>query len=529
MVLEVVFDEKVKKLGFEIGLEDNRTSVTGVKPGSEAHKHDLRAGDVLATINGVAIGRPTREELKALLKQRPLTLQIERPDGAGAGGSDSGSESEDEKAGPDGSPLAARQNADLALLTAAKAKAASASKGGYVSQAASKAAPSAVPKDADSGEDSAEEPQTEQIRPDRFDHDMDLLHQRMKPPTAHAKVLEEQSFRPSEAKDADTAAQEADDEALALQLQEDLLKETEDDAAIARQLQREEGDVSPTAAPQAEPLEATVAASRPRPDLLAAASAVAAAREEERLAGAEGDDDDEESWAEEEVERSSKGPMQIKVRVPEGCRAGDTLEVVSPTGDLVHVVIPDGHGPGSLLMVQVQNRPQNGPQNMLYSSLTEKHTLQEWEGMLQKLVSGYSVIKVARNGKLYERNFWLAGGSLRTNGRFSSGVDLRQLTGVFRGAVSQEFLRLRRADRQSSQPRKSSSSLGSSLYRTLVASKPPLEHPDPEEAGVVIIATGGRSFSLLFPAGRHERDEFAEGTTFAVQRLRREMGRPCKF
>eukprot|EP00913_Durusdinium_trenchii_P018129 g17034.t1 len=644
MVLEVVFDEKVKKLGMKNGhprslphcrdIEafgntscetDNRTSVTGVKPGSEAHKHDLRAGDVLATINGVAIGRPTREELKALLKQRPLTLQIERPDGAGAGGSDSGSESEDEKAGPDGSPLAARQNADLALLTAAKAKAASASKarrrvvlairatsveavtdvpapsrmagaetrplrvklrsgrgrgvlllvprscelvadlqqhvqmrleeekivlkvqgyallptqrvrevlrdgdelvsstargpscteatpalkdvelvhddtrltsweaahqakeilkrarpmpppasppatppapvlppwppvkakenftlkkdgeavaishpvlgdlevpsgqapedfvnrklktlskairkqakpraferydatqpcnrGGYVSQAASKAAPSAVPKDADSGEDSAEEPQTEQIRPDRFDHDMDLLHQRMKPPTAHAKVLEEQSFRPSEAKDADTAAQEADDEALALQLQEDLLKETEerlhagfcgfntqDDAAIARQLQREEGDVSPTAAPQAEPLEATVAASRPRPDLLAAASAVAAAREEERLAGAEGDDDDEESWAEEEVERSSKGPMQIKVRVPEGCRAGDTLEVVSPTGDLVHVVIPDGHGPGSLLMVQVQNRPQNGPQNMLYSSLTEKHTLQE--------------------------------------------------------------------------------------------------------------------------------------------------------
>eukprot|EP00913_Durusdinium_trenchii_P018128 g17033.t1 len=53
-----------------------------------------------------------------------------------------------------------------------------------------------------------------------------------------------------------------------------------------------------------------------------------------------------------------------------------------------------------------------------------------------------------------------------------------------------EFLRLRRADRQSSQPRKSSSSLGSSLYRTLVASKPPLEHPDPEEAGVVIIAPG---------------------------------------
>eukprot|EP00435_Cladocopium_sp_Y103_P036139 s37_g9.t1 len=98
--------------------------------------------------------------------------------------------------------------------------------------------------------------------------------------------------------------------------------------------------------------------------------------------------------------------------------AEDSVEA----GDLVHVVIPAGHGPGSLLMVQVQNRTQGGPQNMLYASLTEKHSLEDWEMMLQKLASGYSVIKVARNGKLYQRNFWLAGGSLRTNGRFSSGA-----------------------------------------------------------------------------------------------------------
>ena len=53
--------------------------------------------------------------------------------------------------------------------------------------------------------------------------------------------------------------------------------------------------------------------------------------------------------------------------------------------------------------------------------------------------------------------------------------------------------------------------------------KAPLEHADPEETGVVIIATGGRSFSLLFPNSA-ERDDFAEATAFAVQRLRREMG-----
>ena len=518
MVLEVVFDEKVKKLGFEIGLEDERTCVTGVKPGSEAHKRDLRAGDVLVKLNGVAITRPGRDELKAMLKERPLTLQIDRPEAKTGGGSDSGSESDDGK----GSPLAARLDHDLALLSAAKAKAASVAKtkGGYAAAGPSQPVGSKA-EEGDSGEDSAEEPKEEQVRPDRFDRDMDLLHKRMKPPTTgvHAKALDVEDL--PQVKGPETAAQEAEDEAFALQLQEDLLKETEDDAAIAEHLQQQEDQTS-----TAPPASQVIAATRPRPDLLAAASAVAAAREEERLADVE--DDDEESWAEEEVERtSSKGAMQIKVRVPEGCRPGDTLEVVSPTGDLIHVVIPDGHGPGSLLLVQVQNRIQAGPQNMLYSSLSEKHSLGDWEVILQKLVAGYSVIKVARNGKLYERNFWLAGGSLRTNGRFSSGVDLRQLTGVFRGAVSQEFLRLKKA---SAAPRKSTSTLGSSLLRTFVAKKPAaIEHPDPDEAGVVIIATGGRSFSLLFPGGRDEREEFAEGTTFAVQRLRREMGRPCKF
>lgn len=387
---------------------------------------------------------------------------------------------------------------------------------------------STAAQDPDSGEDSTEEPQKGQVVPDRFDRDMDLLHQQLKqkPAPKHlAKALDHECPNAAQARDAGAqSVQEAEDEALAIRLQEDLLKETEDDAAIAKHLQAEESRQEVNRA-------IVVSGTRPqsRPDLLAAASAVAAAREEERLAEAEAEDE-EESWAEEEIEHSSsKSCMQIKVRVPEGCAAGDTLEVVSPTGDLVHVVIPAGHGPGSLLMVQVQNRSQGGPQNMLYSSLTEKHSLEDWEMMLQKLASGYSVIKVARNGKLYQRNFWLAGGSLRTNGRFSSGVDLRQLTGVFRGAVSQEFIKLRKASAPA--PRKSTSSIGSSLLRTFGATnqKVPLEHPDPEEAGVVIIATGGRSFSLLFPGGSSERDGFAESTTFAVQRLRQEMGRPCKF
>eukprot|EP00434_Breviolum_minutum_P025963 symbB.v1.2.022953.t1/scaffold2070.1/size90664/1 len=181
-----------------------------------------------------------------------------------------------------------------------------------------------VAEDLDSGEDSAEEPQKEKVMPDRFDRDMDLLHQRLKqrPVPQHlAKTLDQSSAAaqvpPSQ------SAQEAEDEALAIQLQEDLLKETQDDAAIAEQLQAElEQEVVVTTA-------TVVTGTRPqkRPDLLAAASAVAAAREEERLAEAEAEDEDE-SWAEEEVEQtSSKVGLQIKVRVPEGVEAfrGGTL------------------------------------------------------------------------------------------------------------------------------------------------------------------------------------------------------------
>ncbi len=75
-------------------------------------------------------------------------------------------------------------------------------------------------------------------------------------------------------------------------------------------------------------------------------------------------EDELESWAEEELEplgapqwplAMRRGGMQIKVRVPEGCCAGDTLEVVAPSGDLIHVVIPAGHGPGALLCLDDLN------------------------------------------------------------------------------------------------------------------------------------------------------------------------------
>jgi len=387
--------------------------------------------------------------------------------------------------------------------------------GGYAAPTAP--APAATTGN-DSGEDSAEETSAKDksVTPERFDRDMDLLHKQMKPafqvkadaasnvPVASVMAVEE----PTQAAE--------DDEALAIRLQADLLAGAEDDEAIAERLQIEEEEKAGFA---------PSSASTKRPDLLAAALAVAAAREEERR-----QEEDDESWAEEEIQRgptTKAGSMQIKVRVPDGCGEGDTLEVVAPSGDLIHVVVPSGHGPGSLLLVQVQQRVEGGPENLLYTPLTERHTLEEWENLLQKLVSGYSVIKVARNGKLYNRSFWLAGGSLRTNGRFNSGIDLRHLTGIFCGAVSQEFIRLRR---QARDPPRKSGSLTTGILRTFVASKPvPQDHPDPEDAGVVIIATGGRSFSLLFEGGSAERTEFAETTTWCVQRIRRQMGRPGKF
>lgn len=197
------------------------------------------------------------------------------------------------------------------------------------------------------------------------------------------------------------------------------------------------------------------------------------------------------------------------------------MEVVAPSGDLVHVVIPDGHGPGSLLLVQVHGmRDESSPENLLMSPLNERHALEQWEMRLQKLVKGYTVDKVARNGRLYQRQFWLAGGSLRTNGRFSSGVDLKEVIGIFRGAVSQEFIRLR--TQAAKPPRKSGSGL---LRMSFGGSSPdPVQHADPDEAGVVLIATGSRSFSLLFRRGAAERDEFAETVAWGVQRILRERG-----
>lgn len=520
MAFEVVFDEKVKKLGFELGLEeDDRPHVSGVKPGGAAIALGVRAGDILVTINGAPVGKPSREEIKALLKVRPLTLQLERISSGGAAGaevSDSGSESDGQVRS---SPKEARLNADMALLCAAKAKSSSSACGkvpkpaqsGYATEQPPAAqATTAAASGHDSGEDSAEESHGAEpsVTAERFDRDMDLLHKKMKP------VLQAQAPEAQATQAAISATPHLQVEEAAMQA--DIRANVEDDAAIAAELQREEEETAGLAPGTA----AT------RPDLLAAASAVAAAREEERRA----EEDDDESWAEEEIQRGSTskgGLMQIKVRVPDGCGEGDTLEVVAPSGDLIHVLVPPGHGPGSLLLVQVQQRSEGGPENLLYQSLVERHTLEQWEAQLEKLVSGYSVMKVARNGKLYNRSFWLAGGSLRTNGRFNSGIDLRHLTGVFCGAVSQEFIKLRRQERE---PPKKSGSLAGGLLRTFVASKPMTqEHPDPEEAGVVIIATGGRSFSLLFLGGAAERDEFAETITWCVQRVRREMGRPFKF
>eukprot|EP00439_Symbiodinium_sp_Y106_P064242 s862_g10.t1 len=159
------------------------------------------------------------------------------------------------------------------------------------------------------------------------------LHKKMKP-VLQAQAPEAQA----------TQAQAATSGSPHLQVQEaemqaDIHADVEDDAAIAAELQREEEERAGLAPGTA----AT------RPDLLAAATAVAAAREEERRAE---EVDDDESWAEEEIQRGSTtkgGLMQIKVRVPDGCGEGDTLEVVAPSGDLIHVLVPPGHGPGSLL------------------------------------------------------------------------------------------------------------------------------------------------------------------------------------
>merc|ERR1719296_258052 len=72
-----VFDEKVKKLGFEVEWLNGCTAVGSVKPGGNAAQRGLVQGDRILEIAQVSTAGKGRDALLPLLKRRPLTLKVE--------------------------------------------------------------------------------------------------------------------------------------------------------------------------------------------------------------------------------------------------------------------------------------------------------------------------------------------------------------------------------------------------------------------------------------------------------------------
>lgn len=65
-----------------LGLQFDTTkplTVRNVLPDSEGKRRDVRPGDVLLRVNDINVAAMGREQVKPLLKQRPLFLDFARP------------------------------------------------------------------------------------------------------------------------------------------------------------------------------------------------------------------------------------------------------------------------------------------------------------------------------------------------------------------------------------------------------------------------------------------------------------------
>lgn len=547
-VVHVSFDETAKKLGFEVNWDEaahpsGKPLVTLVKPGKEAEQRGIAAGDVLAEINGMSTNGASREDLKPLLKARPLELKLERAPGGAADKvvSDSGSESDKAgrpQAASDRSKAPAnRHQADLALLAAAGAGGGSAKTATKAQQEfsppdrppANAAAANASPEDVE-GEDSVEEGENpEQVSVDRFDRDMGLVHQQHRKratATGEARrplpkpevVGNDQLGTGGVAEDDDDAV--VDDEEIARQLQAEYDADAaarghsrppaamddgvvqDDDEALARRLQAECDAADAAAATGASPTKTAESGSEAE--------------------SAEGSD---------EASEQQGNEMSMHVEVPPGSGPGSTLHVQAPDGQVVEVTVPPGHGPGSVLLVHVPHvqSPSSGstsrarPSAMSLDSsggpldpsmaganllddddLLNLCTEEVWQQRLQKLhKAGTTCSKVARNGKCYKRKFWLWNGYLKTNGRRDTKISLVELTGIYRGSNSPEFSSMRAPAKRPSL-----------LWRS--AKKSGAGAPDPQVC--CVLALKDRSFSLFF-ASSAERDEFVETTAVYVKNL----------
>lgn len=76
--LQMIFGEQVKRLEFEVEWKDEQPSSGVVKPGGEADQRGMVRDDRIIEINGKRTSGKGRDDLLPLLKQRPLTLKVDR-------------------------------------------------------------------------------------------------------------------------------------------------------------------------------------------------------------------------------------------------------------------------------------------------------------------------------------------------------------------------------------------------------------------------------------------------------------------
>lgn len=135
------------------------------------------------------------------------------------------------------------------------------------------------------------------------------------------------------------------------------------------------------------------------------------------------------------------------------------------------------------------------PHNLLDSPLD--WTADIWSSRMQRfgLEGGGAVcFKVARNGSLYRRTYWLEHGYLCANGRLFSNRPVSELIGIYKGSASAAFNKLRATTLMSSSPTKWQSILpGGSLHREVCC----------------VVTLTDCSLSMLFD-NAVDRDAFAE-------------------
>lgn len=76
--LHLSFDEKVKRLEFEVEWGGEQPAAGAVKPGGAAAVRSLHKGDRIVEINGKRTSGKGRDELLPALKERPLLLKVDR-------------------------------------------------------------------------------------------------------------------------------------------------------------------------------------------------------------------------------------------------------------------------------------------------------------------------------------------------------------------------------------------------------------------------------------------------------------------